>query len=210
MSALDTEMVRLRNVTKQYRGQSVLQIDELSLNRHECVVLEGTNGSGKSTLLRLIGGIARADRGHVDRLHLLANARVGYVPQAGGLYVDLTVEDNLLLRRRLFGFSSEWPPELTECTEQLGLTKSLLKKRFNELSGGYQRLATLAAALAPRPQWLLFDEPYSGMDAEKRALAVSALTRLIGEMFLVVITSPTREDLPFTTRRIVLQDGRMV
>ncbi len=200
----DGPLIRLESVEKRYGRQRVLAVDHLELNDGDRVLITGANGSGKSTLLKLLAGVISPDRGRIHRARALAGGRLGYVPQTGGLYPDLAVAKNLALRQGVCGVRVTLVPPAAAA---LGLT-DVLGKRAGALSGGFQRLAAVAAALAIAPVWLALDEPFSGLDAQKRRVLVEALVAAAEEARVVLLTSPTSDDLPFVTRGLHLDEGR--
>jgi ABC-type multidrug transport system ATPase subunit len=200
-------LISLEKVVKCYGRQRVLDIASLTIQEGDRLMICGVNGSGKSTLLRLLGGIARPQRGTVNRAKVLQSEVMGYVPQSAGLYAELSVHDNFLIRRRLYGRRDEDPTKAWYVRE-LGLIP-LLNKRFGELSGGFQRLTAIAAALSTEPSWLLFDEPLAGIDSTKREVLLSGLAKVVGELRLLVISVPIREDFPHINRWIGMEEGRI-
>jgi ABC-type multidrug transport system ATPase subunit len=180
-------------------------VKELVLHDGDRVLITGANGSGKSTLLKLVAGVIPPDRGRIHRARGLARSRLGYVPQAGGLYPDLTVAKNVALRQGVCGV----PMTLeSQALADLGLV-DLLEKRAGALSGGFQRLAAVAAALAIDPHWLALDEPFSGLDAQKRSVLGDVLGMMATAARIVLVTSPTSEHIPFATRRLDLVEGSL-
>jgi ABC-type Fe3+/spermidine/putrescine transport system ATPase subunit len=145
-----------------------------------CVL--GPSGCGKSTLLRVIAGFHPAARGHVtlggriiDDGHRRLPAerrRIGYVPQDGALFPHLTVTQNIG-----FGLPRAARRERTsELLHLIGLD-GLGDRHPHQLSGGQQQRVALARALAPEPELLLLDEPFSALDAALRAEVATTLTR---------------------------------
>jgi ABC-type multidrug transport system ATPase subunit len=198
-------IVTLHGVEKRYGHQRVLTVESLILGAGERVVISGTNGSGKSTLLRLLGGVSSPDRGRVIRGDTIAHGRLGYVPQSGGLYSDLTLRENLSLRRRLWRRPAA-EPEARWYIGELGLGP-LLDKMPPELSGGFQRLATVAAALHADPDWLLLDEPFYGVDATRRSRLIEGLLELAKSLAMLVVAAPTADELPDATLTISVEQG---
>ena len=201
------ELIRLEGVEKHYGSTRVLGVESLSIYEGDRVLLRGDNGSGKSTLLRLAAGIIQPDEGLVWRADELRKQRLGYVPQAGGLYEDLTVRNNLHLRRRLYGLRAVDPASLPYIG-RLGLTP-FLDKRFIELSGGYQRLAAVAAAFAVDPGWLLLDEPFGGVDEHGCSALLDQLYRREADLAAMIITDPSGETVLHTSRVIEMSNGRL-
>jgi ABC-type multidrug transport system ATPase subunit len=201
------ELIRLEAIGKRYGHQSVLQIDRLAFYEGDRIILTGPNGSGKSTLLKLLAGVAPVDGGRICWARDLRDCVVGYVPQSGGLYGDLTVEENLHVRLGLHGMK---PTDLRRLrhVRTLGLL-SVLGKRFAELSGGYQRLATIAAALVVEPAWLLLDEPFSGMDQHFQGVVSRQLADPQRRTRLSVLAAPTPDPHLEVNRVIEIENGRI-
>jgi ABC-type multidrug transport system ATPase subunit len=202
------ELIRLEHVEKRYGRQRVLKVESLSFKEQDRVLVSGANGSGKSTLIKVLGGIIPVDRGRVWRAKALKGEALGYMPQSGGLYGQLSVRDNLFLRRRLYGRRN---PSIDEAwyIHALGLMP-LLPKRFAELSGGFQRLATLAAALHVEPTWLLLDEPFAGVDLRKRQILLERLGEISRELRLLVVTVPAPEEFPEVNKWVHMEEGQLL
>ena len=158
-----SELVRLTSVVKAYSQHSRITVEHLSLSAGQRVLVSGGNGSGKSTLLRLIAGISIPTTGLVWRAGEWRGLRIGYVPQTGGLYDDLSVEANFEVRRILFGSTNEADAVIARLA--LG---PWMSKRTGDLSGGYRRLVATAMALAVMPDVLILDEPLDGLDDDRR------------------------------------------
>ena len=136
-----------------------------------------------------------------------ARPKIGYVPQSGGLYPDLTVEENLKLRRALWlrkRLSANWARTVAALDLQ-----GTLERTPAELSGGLQRLATIAAALHVEPDWLLLDEPFQGLDPRRRTLLVEHLALISARLQLLVITAPAENDFGLLTKTIRMVGGRI-
>lgn len=178
-------------VTKRY-GRQVLALDDVSwsLRRGARACLLGPNGAGKSTSIRLLQGVLRPTAGCVTVLetpidstyYLDARRHIGIVPQSPGMFRDLTVGEYLALARRLYGRG-----DVAAVLERFGLAPHR-ETLLGQLSGGYQRRVSLAAALLPEPELLLLDEPTVGLDpvaahavhaALREAMAVRGRTTLL-------------------------------
>ena len=197
-------LIELDHVEKRYGRERVVAVESLVLNLGECVLITGANGSGKSTLLRLLAGVSRPDRGRVRRS---PSATLGYVPQSGGLYPELSIRANLELRRRLWN-RDPMQPESAWYIRDLGLD-SLLAKTPSELSGGFYRLAAVAAALHAEPEWLFLDEPFSGLDPERRKRLNAGLQDLAASLDLLVISAPNLGELEGATRTLRMESGQL-
>jgi heme exporter protein A len=184
---------------------------DLTLRSGEVLLVLGANGTGKSTLLRALAGLVRPDAGAVlvgGVAVTEARARLGYLAHDTLLYDDLTLAENLAFTARLHGRSS--PAEVTSAIEAVGLGPQR-DRLLRHLSRGQRQRAALARAVFHRPDLLLLDEPYTGLDAEN----VSALTALLragtaGGRGAVLIGHQPEEGWEAVTRLGVLARGRWV
>jgi branched-chain amino acid transport system ATP-binding protein len=181
-------LLRVTDLTVRYGG--VLALDSVSLDVPAAgfVGLIGPNGAGKTTFVDALTGFARYtgevrfDGARLDREPAYARARHGLARtfQSGGVFDDLTVEENILVGERS---GSGWLPALTsvltgrpapasratsEIVGSLGLT-GLLGLRAEELSEGQRKLVSVAQALASKAKLLLLDEPAAGLDSAESA-----------------------------------------
>ncbi len=148
-----------RGVSRRYGWTVVLDRVDLEVRAGEVVALTGENGAGKTTLLRICAGLLRAHEGTVG-----VGGRIGYCPQATGLFELLTAEDHLVMFGRGAGMGRE---------EALRRGRTILaefdyplseKLVTRDLSGGTRQKLNLALALLADPSVLLLDEPYQGFD----------------------------------------------
>lgn len=158
--------VELDNVTKSF-GQHVA-VDDLSLRVPAGSVYGfiGPNGSGKTTTLRMIMRILHPDRG---RIHVLgeeqrgaANDRVGYLPEERGLYKAMKVRELLKFYSELKGHRTN-RVEIEQWLDRLGLS-GWGEKKVDALSKGMSQKVQFIATVIARPQLVLLDEPFSGLD----------------------------------------------
>jgi ABC-2 type transport system ATP-binding protein len=198
-----SELVRLTGVVKTYSRHSRIAVDQLSLSAGNRVLVSGSNGSGKSTL-RLIAGISVPTSGEIRRADNWPRLRIGYVPQHGGLYDDLSVAANLEIRRTLFGTAAH----AGRLVERLHL-EPWLSKRAGDLSGGFRRLVAVAAALAIAPDVLIMDEPLDALDDDRRDEFQAVLADALPSLQLLIVAAPTSDyPLPSLDALVMLQGGR--
>jgi ABC-type multidrug transport system ATPase subunit len=204
----DTEacFVSLKDVEKRYGGKRVLQVSALELRREDCMLIVGGNGSGKSTLLRVLAGITPVSSGSAAWSPAWNAMRVCYVPQAGGLYQNLTLIENVATLSRLLG--ADIPNDLAGrwYIRDLGLERYLHIKSA-ELSGGFQKLAAIACALAVEPHGLFLDEPLTGVDSDRANRLLDALRSPVAERKFLVITDHSSGRFPFANRIVDLGEG---
>jgi len=212
--------LQLRDLCKSYGDTTVLRGINLDVRSGGLLAILGASGSGKTTLLRLICGFERADAGSIEvdgrimadqRAHLPPEQRrVGYVAQEGALFPHLQVAENIV-----FGLP-RWQRRkrhrVAELLELVGLPTSFAPRPPQALSGGEQQRVALARALAPSPQLVLLDEPFSSLDAALRVetrAAVAAAIAAAGAT-AVLVTHDQAEALSMGHEVAVLQHGRLV
>jgi ABC-2 type transport system ATP-binding protein len=158
--------VRIENVTKTF-GKFVA-VDDLSLEvpRGTIYGFIGPNGSGKTTTLRMIMHILHPDRGEItvlgERTRDAASDRVGYLPEERGLYKQMKVRDQLRFYAELKGYRHS-RAAIDEWLERLGLS-GWADKKVQALSKGMSQKVQFIAAVVARPELVLLDEPFSGLD----------------------------------------------
>ena len=210
-------MIRLDRVTKHFGEVAAVDSASLCVTRGEIVALLGPSGCGKTTLLRLIAGFERPDGGSVTvdgRLVASPAAwiapearRVGMVFQDYALFPHLTVAGNV-------GFGLPRRTRASRVPELLAIVGlDGLERRYpHELSGGQQQRVALARALAPSPELVLLDEPWSNVDPflrESLRAEVAEIIRPLGVTVLLV--THDREDAFTLADRIALmRDGSVV
>ncbi len=146
-------------VSKRFGRLMVLDRVDLVVRRGEVIALTGENGAGKSTLLRICAGLVRADAGVVR-----VGGRIGYCPQAPGLFELLTADDHLVMFGRGAGIGRAESLRLGhEILEEFGYPRHD-RSVTRDLSGGTRQKLNLALALLADPAILLLDEPYQGFD----------------------------------------------
>lgn len=190
--------LEIRNGKKLYRGKLALSCERLQLKRSECVGVTGTNGSGKSTLLRVICGVAQLSKGTVTTSSDWRQARIFYSPQGGGLYGDLTLEENLIVFQRLFGFA-----DLSRQARELwhdGSLSTYRKTKVRDLSGGFQKLAGIFTACSVKADILILDEPSGDLAASYTTVVAELLQSIQKERFVVVFADHSPDMLKVATR----------
>lgn len=212
-------ILELKNVNQAYGAHVVLNGVNFSLNEGQIACLLGSSGCGKTTVLRCIAGFEPVVRGEialhggiVSRAGLTVppeDRRIGMVFQDYALFPHLTVERNIA-----FGLHRE--PESTraarvaELLAIVGLNQ--LGNRYpHELSGGQQQRVALARALAPRPQLMLLDEPFSNLDVDMRErLSVEVRDILRSQnTTTVLVTHDQNEAFAFADEIGVMIDGQI-
>jgi iron(III) transport system ATP-binding protein len=208
--------IRLRAAAKRFGESAVLTDVNLTVAEGSMTAILGASGSGKTTLLRIIAGFERLDAGTLsidgtvvdDAIHSVAaqHRRIGYVPQDGALFPNLTALGNIG-----FGIPRRERGRATELLELVGLA-GLGDRRPHELSGGQQQRVALARALAVRPSVVLLDEPFSSLDAALRASVRRDVGRILRETgtTTILVTHDQDEALSMADQVALLQNGRIL
>ena len=210
-------------VTVSLGGRRVLDGVSARLDPGELVAIVGPNGAGKSTLLSCLAGLARPDAGRitldgavVDRIPPRQRARrVGFLAQTPEIAWDLDVRAFVGLGRTphlgALGPSEEDAAAVRAAIETAGLG-GFVDRPITRLSGGERARALIARALAGRTDWLLADEPLTGLDPAHALDAIALFRRLAGEEGKGVVV--TLHDLTlaarFADRVLMLHQGRLV
>jgi heme ABC exporter ATP-binding subunit CcmA len=208
--------VRAEGVARTFAAASVLAGVDLTVQAGDALALLGANGAGKTTLLRILALLLRPSAGRLRLFGVDAGAapaalrrRIGYVGHESLCYPDLTAAENLAFYARLF----EIPDAATRIDELIdwaGLSAAERRPVRVYSRGMSQRLA-LARALLHRPDLLLLDEPFTGLDAGAVAALQESLValRLAGHA-VVLTTHELERAAPVATRVAVLHRGRIV
>ena len=195
----------------------------LHIERGEFVALRGPSGSGKTTVLNMIGGLDRPTSGHVevngvDITKLSDGAlidfrlqNIGFVFQSYNLIPVFTAKENIEFTMLLQGRPhAEREARVMELLREVGL-EDKAGKRPGELSGGQQQRVAVARALAPKPQFVLADEPTANLDSKSAGNLLDIMLRLNQEEHITFIFSTHDARVIERARRVItLEDGKVV
>ena len=210
--------ISIRDLTKRFGGQTVLDRVSLDIAPGELFFLLGPSGCGKTTLLRHLAGFYRPDSGQIlfdqeDVTRLPAHKRgTGMMFQSYALWPHLNVAQNVA-----FGLEERKRPRpeierrVAEALDAVKLD-GLGARRITQLSGGQQQRVALARALVVRPRCLLLDEPLSNLDARLRLEMRAEIQRICKEFSLtaIYVTHDRDEALSMADRLAVMDVGRLV
>lgn len=209
--------LKINDLTFAYnkKEENVVENFNLEVQKGEVVALVGASGSGKSTVLRLTAGLEIPDSGQItiagqivagDHKFKAAEKReVGMVFQDYALFPHLNVEKNIG-----FGIdhlsNAKRKARVRELLELVNL-EGFEKRYPHQLSGGQQQRIALARTLAPGPELLLLDEPFSNLDAELKDKIRRELNEIIKEVGVTtILVSHDREDAKFMQAREILMN----
>jgi len=216
--------IELEDVHKAFGDEEVLKGFDLTVEEGEVVSIIGGSGSGKSTMLKSVIGLVTPDRGHVrvdgDDIHALSRdelyevrRKVGYVFQFAALFDSMTIGDNVAMGLKRMGTLG--PDQIRErVAESLALVdlEGLEHKLPSELSGGMQKRAGVARAVALKPRYLLYDEPTTGLDPLTVTMVDRLILRMKDELNVtsLVITHDIDSAYRVSDRIAMLYDGRVL
>lgn len=161
-------MLEVNHVSKSFGRVRAVKDVSFHVKKGSTFAFLGTNGAGKTTVLHMIINLLKPDQGNITFTGGVLQEVTGVVFQTHRLDEELTIEDNLLIRAKLYGMRKEKAKERVE--DLLKLT-NLLEKRdrlYGHCSGGEKRKADIIRALLHQPSFLILDEPTTGLDAEAR------------------------------------------
>lgn len=209
------------NLIKIYNDRTVVNDVSFEVNKGEVVCLLGPNGAGKTTTFYMVVGLIKPEKGRIflgneELTHLTMNIRaekgIGYLPQEASIFRKLSVEDNIKLvlevNKKLS--KEEKKDKLEELLDEFGV-KKLRKESAVSLSGGERRRVELARALAASPDFILLDEPFTGIDPIAIGEIKENIRKLSDEKGLgVLITDHNpKATLSITDRAYVIFDGKI-
>jgi lipopolysaccharide export system ATP-binding protein len=207
-------------LAKSYHGKKVVDDVSVEIRRGEIIGLLGPNGAGKTTTFSLILGLVPQDSGQIFLdgeeiteypMYLRAQRGVCLLPQEPSAFRKLTVEDNLLaIMETLPQALSQRAGTLEKTLKELGLEKLARAKAFT-LSGGERRRLEIARAMVSQPEFILLDEPFTGIDP----IAIEELQKIMNSLKekglgVLVTDHSVRETLKIVNRAYIIDKGRIL
>ena len=211
--------IEINNLKKSYgQNDSAVQVlngVNMSVDKGQMCVIQGSSGSGKSTLLNCIGGLETIDSGSVvvngvevntfdsEKLSEYRRSNLGFIFQFYNLIPNLTVRENI----RVCEYLSDSPLNLDELIENLGL-KEHQNKFPSQISGGQQQRCAIARALIKNPNILLCDEPTGALDSKTSKdilILLEKINKVYGTTMLIVTHNNAIKNM--VHKVVYLKDG---
>lgn len=213
-------MIEAFELTKSFGPRVALDGIDLSIERGDFVTLVGPNGAGKTTLLRILATLSRPTSGRLriagmdpNRAGERVRRCIGFLSHGTLLYDDLTAEQNLRFYARLYGMSvrsNECANRIGGLVKQVGL-EARRREKVKTFSRGMKQRLAVARAVLHKPDFLLLDEPYTGLDAGAVEAFTELLVRVSGEgCGILMATHHLTRGLAVAKRVLVLDAGRLV
>jgi lipopolysaccharide export system ATP-binding protein len=210
----------VHSVEKSFGSRQVVRGVSIYVRRGEAVGLLGPNGAGKTTVFYMITGLIPADRGTIEldghdvtKLPMYQRARlgIGYLPQEASIFRGLSVEQNIRAVLEVVEPSrKKREHELDSLLDEFNITR-LRKTPSIALSGGERRRVEIARALATRPNYMLLDEPFAGIDPIAVGDIQDLVRHLTNRGIGVLITDHNvRETLGLTDRAYIVYAGEIL
>jgi len=210
----------VHSVEKSFGTRQVVRGVSIYVRRGEAVGLLGPNGAGKTTVFYMITGLIKADRGAIEldghdvtKLPMYQRARlgIGYLPQEASIFRGLTVEQNIRAVLEVVEPSKKKrEAELNSLLDEFNIAR-LRKSPSIALSGGERRRVEIARALATRPNYMLLDEPFAGIDPIAVGDIQDLVRHLTNRGIGVLITDHNvRETLGLTDRAYIVYAGEIL
>jgi len=213
----ETPMIEAVGLSKFYGPFAACRNVSFQVSRGEVVAFLGPNGAGKSTTMKLLTGylapsegVARIAGHDMSNDRLEASARLGYLPENGPLYPDMTPHSLLRFFADARGMNRQRAEERIEAVVDLCMLESVLHKTISKLSKGYRQRVGMAQALLHEPDVLILDEPTAGLDPNQIREVRGALRRLGEAKTILLSTHILQEVQAMATRVILINEGRVV
>ena len=220
MSKIFTMKLFTEKLVKKYRQRTVVNEVSLQVEQGEIVGLLGPNGAGKTTTFYMIVGLIKPNSGKIylesrnitsDPVYKRAQSGIGYLSQEASVFRQMSVENNIYSILEMTKLTREEQRERAESLiEEFGLDK-IRKSKGIQLSGGERRRTEIARALALKPNFILLDEPFAGVDPIAVEDIQDIVTKLKDKNIGVLITDHNvHETLTITDRAYLLFEGSIL
>jgi len=218
----ENPILRLEKVSLKFGRKIILDNFSLNLNHGQILGLLGPNGAGKSTIFNLIIGLVNPDYGSiiinsniVNKLPIYLRTKkykIGFVPQQGGFFQDLTVNENLKAIAEISIKNSSYQNERIDLLISKLELESIKDIKANLLSGGQQKKLVIAMALISEPKILLLDEPFAALDI----LTIKTLQDIImklqteNSISIILCDHQARDLLSCVDSAAIINNGKVI
>jgi phospholipid/cholesterol/gamma-HCH transport system ATP-binding protein len=218
-------MIRAVGVEKAFGRNRVLRGMDLEIRDGETMTIMGGSGTGKSVFIKHLVGLMKPDRGQIfvddqeitkiseDQLNKVQK-RFGYLFQGAALFDSLTVEENVAFGMKNLrpDLMHNWKEKVVEKLGLVGLSPEVAKLKPAELSGGMKKRVGLARAIAYEPDYILYDEPTTGLDPIMSDVINDLILALQKKLQVtsVVVTHDMKSAYKISTRMAMLYQGKIV
>ncbi len=210
-------MIQADRLTKRFGGFTAVEDVSFSVPRGQVAAFLGPNGPGKSTVMRILtgflaptSGTARVAGFDLATHRLQAAEKIGYLPENGPLYLDMTPRGLLEFFGRVRGIRLDRLEERIEAVTRLCGLKTVLHKPIYKLSKGYRQRCGMAHVLLHEPEVLILDEPTSGLDPNQ-IRDMRRTIRELGRSKTILLSTHILQEVEAVADRVIfIHDGRIV
>lgn len=212
--------LEIKDITKNIKKTQILHGISLYIKSGEIVGLLGPNGAGKTTTFYTVCGLVKPTSGNIYLddvditslpLHERALKGIGYLPQESSIFKELSVEDNLMLAAEIITKDKKEQYRRVEELLEVFNIEPIRQRKGVSLSGGERRRTEIARALVSKPNFLLLDEPFAGVDP----IAVKDIQEIISQLThrgigVLITDHNVRETLEICDRAYVMKSGALL
>jgi len=210
-------MIELKNISRSFGDIAAVQDVSFEIPASQITIITGADGAGKSTLFKILVGLVRKDRGSIflkgediGSDYNKMTAITGYMPERFSLYPDLSVEENL----NFFADIHQVPLKKREERKHALLEKTGMlpykTRRARDLSGGMKQKLALASILLSAPQFIILDEPTTGVDPLSRIEFFNIIKGLKVEGKTIAISTPYLDEAEQGDYIVFLKEGKVI
>ena len=210
-------IIETRGLTRRFGDLTAVDKLDLTVNAGEIFGLVGPDGAGKTTTLRMLCGLVNPSEGRatvaghdVVREPQAVKDRIGYMAQRFGLYLDLSVRENMDFYADLFGIIGSDRAQLTAQLLRMTRMEPFQDRQAGKLSGGMKQKLALMCTLLHRPQILFLDEPTNGVDPVSRRDFWTILYQLLKEGISILMATAYLDEAERCNRVGLMHRGKLV
>jgi ABC-2 type transport system ATP-binding protein len=216
MATETVEMIKAEGLSKYYRDFAAIENVSFSIPRGQIVAFLGPNGAGKTTTMKILTGFLTPSKGKafigghdVSREPIAAAARIGYLPETGPLYPDMTPMATLKFFGAARGLAPNRLKERIDAVVESCNIGDVLYKPVSKISHGYRQRVGLAQALLHEPEILILDEPTSGLDPNQIRQVRQMIASLAETRTVLLSTHILQEVEAMASRIILIHEGQV-
>lgn len=214
-------MIELKEVSKKYKSNTILDEISLTIKDGELVTLIGESGCGKTTTLKMLNKLITPTSGeiYIDGVNIKElndidlRRNMGYVIQQTGLFPHMTIKENIEIIAKTEKYSKEKiAKRIKEVLKMVGLKEEMLDRYPSELSGGQQQRIGIARAFMTDPKIILMDEPFSALDPISRTSLQEELLKIQNRLHktIVFVTHDMDEAIKLADKIAIMEKGKLV
>lgn len=207
-------MIRISNLSKSYNEVKALDDISFTVQKGEITGFLGPNGAGKTTMLRILAGFLEEDSGDAkfDEKSIKSHyqeiiSKSGYLPENNPLYTNMRVDEFLLFIAKIRNVTEK--EQLTTISKKCGI-EEVLTKEIEQLSKGYKQRVGLAKSLIGDPQYLLLDEPTTGLDPNQKEEVLKLIKSYGKEKTILFSSHVLSEVSQIADKIIIIHEGKIV